>query len=214
MPRASGLASGNRATTNPASLFEVHLLIEPFEEESLVLICFIKVIFHFQTNNWDDIADQYLLVFRLLAVSIYTSSFQRSNFQFIGSILVIITICEHKGISWKKLTLESYRKSTYVKSFIHLSIVVEILFAFINGTTCCEINSDGWSPVFTSARLFLNRATNSTRENSSGLDCFSIYDGSVKLQNWLHHPDSHLFCANFLHSLPRVCKLAQYYWRT
>ena len=113
-----------------------------------------------------------------------------------------------------KLTLESYRKSTYVKSFIHLSIVVETLCAFINGTTRCEINSDGWSTVFTSARLFLNRATNSTRENSSGPDCFSIYDGSLKLQNWLRHPDSHLFCAYFLHSLSRVCKLAQYYWRT
>ena len=53
---AEGERLGERQPSHhePSVAFEVHLLIEPFEEESLVLICFIKVMFHFQTNNWDD----------------------------------------------------------------------------------------------------------------------------------------------------------------
>ena len=83
------------------------------KKDSLVFSSiFSKVLLHFQTVNLNGLTDQNLLVLGLITVSISTKFNSWIKFSIYRLNLAIKHFVETKGISWKTIVLESYRKCT------------------------------------------------------------------------------------------------------
>ena len=110
LPRATGQPNYNESKDASESSFAQQSFLQ--KDSLLFSSIFSKVLLHFQTVNLNGLTDQNLLVLGLITVSISTKFNSQIKFSIYRLNLAIKHFVKTKGISWKTIVLESYRKST------------------------------------------------------------------------------------------------------